>query len=318
MNNNITRKISVVLLSCFGLAVTACSDSGSVTSVPDDASTLTLSITDAPLDNVVKVYLQIRGLEIKSEKGVVTTIDFDTPIDLDVLSLNAEKRADILVNELLTAGTYESIRLLVNAEQGEPNSRVLLSDNSWQSLYIPSESKVGLKIEQSFKIDRRRNTHLTIDIDLKKSLTKENNEDDYRFTPSLRMVEEYKFAHIKGIIDNDLFDDGDNCVDRSGDLPQAVGAVYIYSELDEGSEPQDIQRTSSDPLASTNIDFDEERGEFHYTLGYMPIDATYSLALVCNAVIDNPAEEDDLEYLGEVQIITVDSDDTLELDFNSL
>ena len=316
MNNKITRKISVVLLSCFGLAVTACSDSGYIAPAAEDASTLTLSITDAPLDDVVKVYLQIRGLEIKSESGTVKTIDFDTPIDLDVLSLSADKRMDILVNEHLTAGTYEYIRLLVNAEQGEPNSRVLLSDNSWQSLYIPSESKVGLKVEQSFKIDRRHNTHLTIDIDLKKSLTKENKEDDYRFTPSLRMVEEYKFAHIKGFIDNDLLDDGANCIDRSGDLPQAVGAVYIYSELGEGGEPQDIQRTNSDPLASTNINFDEERGEFHYTLGYIPIDATYSLALVCDASIDNPAVENDLEYLGDVHTITLDSDETMAFDFN--
>ena len=319
INNKITRKnISLSLLSCFGLAMVACSDSGYVAPPAEDASTLTLSITDAPLDGVAKVYLQIRGIEIKPENGSVKTIDFDAPIDLDVLSLNAGKRMAILVNEDLTAGNYDYIRLLVNAEEGEPNSKVLLTDNTWQSLYIPGESKADLKIEQSFNIDRRRNTHLTIDIDLKKSLTKENNEDGYQFTPSLRMVEEYKYAHIKGFIANDLLDSGAGCIDRSGDEPQAVGAVYIYTELAEGSEPQDIQRTGSDPLASASIDYDEVRGEFHYTLGYIPVDATYSVALVCDAGLDNPAAVDELEFLGEPQVVTVDSDETMDLDFNSL
>lgn len=317
-NKTIRKNISLSLLSCFGLAMVACSDSGYVAPPAEDASTLTLSITDAPLDGVAKVYLQISGVEIKPENGAAKTIDFDAPIDLDVLSLNAGKRMAILVNEDLTAGNYDYIRLLVNAEEGEPNSKVLLTDNTWQSLYIPSESKADLKIEQPFNINRRRNTHLTIDIDLKKSLTKENNEDAYQFMPFLRMVEEYKYAHIKGFIANGLLDSGAGCIDRSGDEPQAVGAVYIYTELAEGSEPQDIQRTDSDPLASASIDYDEVRGEYHYTLGYIPVDATYSVALVCDAGLDNPAAVDELEFLGEPQVITVDSDETMDLDFNNL
>ncbi|MBV1870468.1 MAG: DUF4382 domain-containing protein, partial [Gammaproteobacteria bacterium] len=52
-------------LLALSLVLTACSDNSYVTPLPSDAKTLTISVTDAPLDGVSKVIVQFSGIEIK-------------------------------------------------------------------------------------------------------------------------------------------------------------------------------------------------------------------------------------------------------------
>lgn len=307
----VSRYAAVLACVCGSSFLVSCSDSSYTPPPPEDAQTLTLSMTDAPLDGVSKVIVQFTGLEIKPVGSDLKTIWFDTPVDIDILSLQGKRRATLLPEYKLSAGEYEYIRLLVNANQGEYNSLVVLDDNTWLPLYIPDADKTGLKIAKSFRISTQGNTQLTLDMDLRKSLFKESTESAYRLSPSLRWVKEYEYGHISGFVDNALLSDN-GCIDTNS---QSFGAIYLYPALAQGQVPQDIQRNASDPLSSANIEFDASKGEYFYTLGYIPSKITYSAVLVCDARLENPTTADTLTFVGAPKSITVDEDGPNDLNF---
>lgn len=312
INKLFTRRSVVIVVSlCGSQLLVSCSDSSYTPPPVKDAQTLTLSVTDAPLDGVGKVIVQFTGLEAKPVGAELKTILFDTPVDVDILALQAKRRANLLTEYKLAAGEYEYIRLLVNANQGEYHSFVALDDGTWLPLYVPDADKAGLKITKSFRIASNSNTHLTIDVDLRKSLFKDSAENAYRLSPSLRWVKEYEYGHISGFIDNALLS-SNGCIDSNN---QSHGAVYLYPALADGQLPQDIQRNGNDPLSSANIEFDASKGEYSYTLGFIASKANYSVALVCDARLDNPTAADTLIFVGAPKGITVIDNGPNDLNF---
>jgi hypothetical protein len=217
------------------------------------------------------------------------------------------------LEEKVSSGNYEYIRLLVNAAPGEFDSVVLLEDNTWQSLYIPDGHKIGLKINRAFYINSNKNTHLTIDFDLRKSLEKDAAESDYQLIPSLRMVSNIEAGHVAGFVENQLLIDN-GCVGADN---QTTAAVYLYNELADGGSPQDIQRNALDPVSSANVVFNTETGEYSYTLGYLPRDVPYSAQVVCDASIDAPSTVDTLSFIGPIQSVIAIETLTINVDFTS-
>jgi len=306
------RKTSTLSIAASALLLLACSDNSyTPPPPPSDANTLTVSITDAPLDGVSKVIVQFAGIEIKHEDGEAQIIEFKAPVEVDLLGLQGDIRSTILREEKINAGDYQYIRLLVNAAQGEFDSVVLLEDNTWQSLYVPDEAKIGLKLNQAFRVSANKNMHLTIDFDLRKSLEKDLVENDYQLIPSLRVVSDVEAGHIAGFIENQLLIDN-GCVELDN---QTNAAVYLYNKLAEGANRQDIQRNELDPVSSANVEFNTETGEYSYTLGFLPRDVPYSAQVVCDASIDEPSTADALNFIGPIQSVTPVETLTINLDF---
>lgn len=307
---------SISTIAASALFLLACSDNPTYVAAPSptsDTETLTVSVTDAPLDGVSKVIVQFTGIEIKQDDSEAQTIEFETPVDVDLLGLQGDLRSTILLEEEVSAGDYQYIRLLVNAAQGEFDSVVLLEDNTWQSLYIPDDAKIGLKLNQPFRVSANKNIHLTIDFDLRKSLDKDENESDYRLIPSLRIVSDVEAGHVAGLIENQLLiDSGCEGVDN-----QTNAAVYLYNELDEGASPQDIQRNELDPVSSANVLFNSDTGEYSYTLGFLPGNVPYSAQVVCDASIDLPGAADTLDFIGPIQRVVAIEALTVNVDFAS-
>lgn len=303
--------ISTIVASA--LLLLACSDNSYIAPPPSDAKTLTVSITDAPLDGVSKVFVRFVGIEVKHEESEAQIIEFETPVEVDLLRLQGDLRSTIMLEEKIPSGDYQYIRLLVSAEQSESESFVILEDNSLRSLYIPDDAKIGLKLNQAFRINSNSNTHLTIDFDLRKSLEKDENEDDYKLIPSLRVVSDVEAGHIAGFVENQLLIDS-GCVEGDN---QTNAAVYLYNELAEGASPQDIQRNEFDPVSSANVEFNSDTGEYFYTLGYLPRDIPYSAQVVCDASEDEPGSANTLNFIGSIQSVMPVETLTVNLDFTS-
>lgn len=310
-NSSVLSTISTIAASA--LFLVGCSDNSYIAPPPSDAKTLTVSITDAPLDGVSKVIVQFAGIEIKHEDSEAQIIEFAAPVEVDLHGLQGDIRSTIMLEEKVPSGDYQYIRLLVNAALGEFDSVVLLEDNTWQSLYIPDDAKIGLKLNQAFYINSSKNTHLTIDFDLRKSLEKDVAEDDYQLIPSLRVVSDVEAGHVAGLVENQLLIDN-GCV---GVDNQTNAAVYLYNELAEGASPQDIQRNELDPVSSANVEFNTDTGEYFYTLGFLPRDVPYSAQVVCDASIDLPSAVDALSFIGPIQSVIPVETLTVNLDFAS-
>jgi hypothetical protein len=68
------------------------------------------------------------------------------------------------------AGRYQSIRLLIEAQQNQPSSYIDFASGARYPLYVPSGSESGLKLIRGFTVAAGSNSNFTIDFDLRKSV----------------------------------------------------------------------------------------------------------------------------------------------------
>jgi hypothetical protein len=292
------RSISLLALATL---VTACGGGGGGTAATASTGQLNLAITDAAVESADKVLVQFTGIEIKPTEGSSVTMELEgdsqTCIELldeiepsstpegeptvrciDLLELQGSKNTLLLRDETVPAGDYNWVRLGVNAERGVMDSIIVLDTGAEESLWIPSGSQSGLKLNGGFRILAGETNDLVIDFDLRKSVNNPQGFPDYRLKPSLRLVNlnDNGAGSISGTIQASLLG-GDECTEDAY-------AVYIYSGDDvtigdEGSE--------NAPLTSATVALDGESGLWSYEAGFLP-PGDYTVAFTCEAENDDP------------------------------
>lgn len=139
MSATFNEKALAAALACALLA--GCGGGSGGTSEPL-SGTLSLAVTDAPVDDVSEVVVQFTGVRVKPRSGEAIEIDFGAPLNIDLLSLTGENSATLLNGEPLPAGEYDWIALEVNAElDTEFDSYVLANDGGMIELEVPSGSQ---------------------------------------------------------------------------------------------------------------------------------------------------------------------------------
>ncbi len=260
-------------------------------------SSLSISITDAVIDSAQKVSVQFTSISIQPEDGEAIEYTFDSPQNIDLLSLQGTVFANLMSEQIIPTGKYESIRLHVNASQdGVNDSFIQLNDGSEHELFIPSGSQSGLKINSGFELSESQDLHLMIDFDLRKSVVFSNNE--YKLRPTLRMVNMQDVEHISGSIDAALLTAG-HCSDLD---PETGNAVYLFEGHDITADDID---NNSGPVTSAAVNLNAESGLYEYTLAFMP-PGEYTLAFTCQADDDDP-EDNDAIVFSHSENITVET-----------
>lgn len=179
----------------------------------------TLGVTDAPVDSASEVNVQFSGVEIKPANGNAILYTFD-PRTIDLLSLQGGASELLLENIELEAGQYNWIRLQVNAERNTEDSYLVDENGNRTSLWVPSGSSSGLKLNNSFVVTSGGTSDFTIDFDLRKSITNPVGQSDYILKPRLRIVDNSEVGEISGTVDVDLIIDPNP--DAEGDLADNV------------------------------------------------------------------------------------------------
>jgi hypothetical protein len=232
--------------------------------------------------------VQFSGLSIQPENGDTIVYTFDTPQDIDLLSLQGTLFTSLINEQVIPVGTYESIRLHVNASKDDVNdSFIQLDDGSEHELFIPSGSQSGLKINSSFELTESQDLHLMIDFDLRKSVVLSNNE--YKLRPTLRLVNMDDVQHISGSIDTPFLG-APNCSDSN---PDTGNAVYLFEGYDITAD--DIDNQNPNPVTSAALNLNPANGQYEYTFAFMP-PGEYTLAFTCQADLDNPETNDDIVF----------------------
>ena len=300
--------INIQLVCIMLLVLCSCGSGGSSNTSggrgnsSSNPGTFTLSITDAAVDEAQEVWVQFTGATIQPTNGNAINFTFDSVRNINLLNLQGTQSSELISNEVISLGSYEWIRLHVNASNdGINDSYIKLNDGSEHELWIPSVSQTGLKINSSFELTATEELLLMIDFDLRKSVVLSGG--NYQLHPTLRMINMNDVGSITGSIDISLLTAA-GCPDD--DL--ATGnAVYLF----EGTNiiPDDMDNQNPEPITSARVELNASSGNYEYIIGFVPA-RDYTLAFTCEADLDEPGSNDNIVFsLSENVTVTADSSD---------
>ncbi|MES1943811.1 putative lipoprotein [Salinisphaera sp. PC39] len=305
-----------------------------------DTGTASFSATDAPVDSLARVDVTFGSIALKPADGPMETYEFDQPVTIDLLSLTGEESATILGDTEVPAGEYSFVRLFVLG--GTANGSEVEEDGGGVfDLYIPGQQN---RPEQSqgqprflqlnaaddqLVVPAGGNVDFTIDFDLRKALTKpENQEAYYLLRPALRLVNNVEVDTIQGEVSPELTL-AENCT-----TPAETGnAVYLYEGFDQtpgdvnvtastGNEQDDPQpdhdtddsdgdTTEVNPVTTATVSQQDEDTMLEYTIGFVA-EGDYTIAFTCEADRDMSETDEDMIFEQPTNV-TVDADDDPEV-----
>jgi hypothetical protein len=295
--------LNKIILTSTLLALGACGGSGDGGS-NNDTGSLTLNVTDAPVDGATAVVVEFSGVTLKHADGEDIEFLFDDPTtpdpevkSIDLLALQGTLSQPLLEAVETPEGEYTQIRLHVNAEfDSTQDSYIDLSDGSREELRVPSGT---LKLNSPFTVDAgTADAVYTIDFDLRKAVVNPVGQPGHFLRPSLRLVQNLNVRSISGTVDADLLTTPPATDCSSGN------AVYAYSGADA---TVDDVGSANEPVASALVALDDTSGEFVYELGFMNA-GEYTLAFTCQADQDFAADDaDDPDGNADDDILFSDS-----------
>lgn len=253
--------------------------------LPDSLATgrLTLSLTDAPVDNATEVVVVFDGVELKPADGTIFRFNFDSPRAIDVLDLQQGRTEALLDDEVLSAGDYDWLRLLVTAEAGRFDSYIRLASGAQHPLSIPSGAETGLKLVRGFTVPINGTADYTVDFDLRRSIV-QTGSGEYRLKPALRLIDDTEVGTIAGTASGTVLG---SCGSEDAD-------VYVYEGNVDGGNLDDTG-SGNGPLTTAPVVYDDDAAEYRYTAAFLTA-GTYTLALTCEADQDDPEEDDDIGF----------------------
>ncbi|KPV41752.1 hypothetical protein AN478_01425 [Thiohalorhabdus denitrificans] len=272
---------AVLLAACAGESGGGGSDTGSVT----------VAVTDAPVDAAEEVVVTFDGVTLKPADGPPVEHTFEEARSVDLLTLTGSAREKLLDGVTVPAGPYNWMRLHVEAEQGVSDSYIRM-DGSEHSLYVPSGAETGLKLVRGFTVPAGGEADFTVDFDLRKSVHQPQDGGDYYLRPALRLVDNATTGHLAGTVTA-------NYVTDSCESPDNGLAVYVYEG--SGVTPDDVDGTEPDPVTSAMAVQEEDTGDYRYEAGYLAA-GTYTVAFTCNARDDDPEADDDTDLLDPADV----------------
>jgi hypothetical protein len=291
-------RTTATTLIILGLAACGGGDGGSAGN-----GRLTLSVTDAPVEDAASVVVQFSGVAFKRAGAPAETVQnlIPAPRQLNLLEYQEGRAALLLEGVTLPAGDYEWIRLIVDNQPNVADSYMILKTGEECELRVPSGAESGLKLNRGFTLPAAGSIALTIDFDLRKSIHAPPGQrgstptctQAYLLRPTLRIVDDANVGAIAGTIASAL-------------VPaECKPKVYVYTgtgiipdDIEESVEPNDV-----DPLVVATVPVISGSSSYSYRAAFLP-PAAYTAAFTCGD--DDPTSDDVLTFLSP-QTVTVQS-----------
>lgn len=242
------------------------------------SGSLTLAVTDGPVEGVDQVVVEFTGVTLKPRGGSAFDIVFDAPIQVDLKALNSGNTELLLDAETVPSGEYEWIRLDVNAEFDEVLDSYVIEEGGGQvELRVPSGENSGLKLVSGFTVVAGGEAAFVIDWNLREGLVQAPGQPGYKLQPALRITDMQEYGTIAGTVATALTT-AEGC---TSDPNTGEGnAVYIFSGA--GVLPDDFDGTDPEPLATAEVRLNIGSGNHEYMATFLA-PGTYTVAFTCMA-----------------------------------
>jgi hypothetical protein len=257
------RFTQVITISALAAAMVACGGEGSSDTV--STGSVSVGLTDAPVDGAEAVYIEIEALVLNRSGGNRIRFDFDMAERVNLLELNSGAVMALLENRKVEAGEYNWMRL----ELGD-NNNIVIGGNSY-SLTMPSARGVQTS---GFTVPAGGEVDLTIDFDVRKSIIDPQNSNDYKLKPVVRLVDNAKVGTIQGRVAGEIIS-AQCSSENAGSTTSYNGSVYIHQDF--GAKPDDIG-SQNEPLAAIPVKYLDD--QYEYTAAFLPA-GNYTLSYSC-------------------------------------
>jgi len=162
---------------------------------------LTVSLTDTPVDNATSVVVDFTGMELHNTNGKLVTINFPSARQIDLLQLQNGVTAALAQGASVPEGNYDWMQLEVLADKDtQGQSYIALDTGTQYPLYIPSGSQARLKLVSPFTVRQSGTTRLVIEFNLRQSVTTTDGQN-YVLAPALRLEDQGQVGTLTASID---------------------------------------------------------------------------------------------------------------------
>jgi hypothetical protein len=309
-------------------AMTAQSCGSSKDAELEIAPVLTLSVSDAPVEDVLQVVACFSEIELKAvnsanDRNLMIGLDVNTTTanelctdaqgtvipntrGIDLLSLSGIDSEELLSGVELNAGEYTQIRLsisdgsyaLVDLDNDGIADDVDQDGNPDKVLVrVPSNE---LKLD-GFTATAGARTDLTVEFDLRKGMTNPVGQVGYILKPrGVRIVDNSVSGHIQGTVSEVLLSDN-MCSIAPTDLTESVASVYLYEgiDLDPITLADNGGNEGQEALTSVAVLYDGA-GNYNFEIGFVTA-ASYTLTLTCDEDSD-PEGDDELVFIATKEL----------------
>lgn len=265
---------------------------------------MSLAVADAPVDGAQSVVVKFTGVELTPDSGNPVDIMFAQPKTIDLMNQSGTASA-VLFNQPIPAGSYGQIRLMVVADGDPGNSYIMLSDGSMHGLQVPSGAETGLKLVTGFTVPSSGVVDYSIDFDLRQAITcPPGLSPTCILKPVERLVDNMTVGNIQGSVSSTLVPNG------------CTPGVYLYTGTVSAPEDMNSSAPSTDmnqPIAS-KVPVANSQPPYYFQFTFLPPGA-YTLALTCQAALDNPDQADSAVLFNPIKTaITVTAGQTAVVD----
>jgi hypothetical protein len=243
----------LLLLAALGCAA-GCSG-GSDAGNGSESATLSISLMDAPVDDVTAVHVEITAIWIKSADDDVPPFELaleDAPVTVDLLELTEENAAVLVDGALIDAGAYEWLAMDVNAEiDNVLDSFVETKTGEIKEVFVPSGR---VRLVDGFEVEANEAVQLLFDWDLRKGLVYPPGlGGGYILKPAFRIIDVTEFGSLSGevlVMETVMNADYACNSDNEAENYDIGNVVYVF----EGGDvvPDDIDEIGTEPFATVD------------------------------------------------------------------
>lgn len=301
---DVWKKIRTILGQVmFATVASQCGgDDGQIFVPGDSDSTVSVSITDAPVDFATQVSVEIASIELTPDSGDEFTFNLSPTRVVNLLALSDGATTSLVSNQTIDSGTYTQIRFTFNTSSTSQTSFVMESDGNSYPLVIPNNGDDGLTVTKSFTVDEDGQLDIVADVDLRRSIAPRVGST-YTFRPVVRVVDRNQAGTLTGTILTDLADDID-----------CTPFVYVYSG--NSITPDDMDSTTgSDPVVSVPVKLNVSSNSYTYRASFLEA-GSYTVAFTCDGALDNPDTDEALVF-SRTGNADVSANTTTTLDFRT-
>lgn len=275
-----------------GSAVGAGGGIGAGTGTGPQSTNLSVSLIDAPVDDVKEVHVQISAMWIKPIEGPAIELPLENaPVTVDLLSLTEDNAALLVDNAAIDVGTYEWLAMDINGEIDTVYDSFVVTDTDAMEeieIFVPSGR---VRLVDGIDATANQALLLTFDWDMRKGLVKPPGLGGYILKPAFRVIDMMAFGNVSGSIPVATVTMEDNECNADSDIDDYdVGnVVYIFEGLDATLD--DVDGIDPEPLATVDALLNAASTDYEYST-VLPY-GDYTFAFTCQGANDL-AESDEL------------------------